>query len=56
MSSHQIPYFICKDENPKTHCLIIDGGLKNGQYRLILCNSCYNIEEKKFVISEEVLQ
>jgi len=55
MSSLQTSSFICECNSPKTHSVICDGGLKNGQYRLILCDSCYDAEERKFVISEEML-
>ena len=32
--------------------LSFDGGLL-GEYRLILCNSCYAAQDKKFLIREE---
>lgn len=54
MSSIQVPYFICKDNKPKTHSLLCDGG-KHGTYRLLFCNACYDTEEKRFVISEDLL-
>lgn len=46
----------CEDDNPKTYTVLCDGGVKHGQYRLILCDSCYDVEERKFVISEEILK
>ncbi|MGQ0796009.1 MAG: hypothetical protein ACT4N5_07505 [Nitrosopumilaceae archaeon] len=46
--------FACRCTAPKKHRLILDGG-STGFYCLDLCPSCYEKEEKKFLISEEEL-
>jgi len=40
--------------SPKKFKLSFDGGLI-GQYCLKLCNSCYVIQDKKFLIREEII-
>ena len=56
MPGLQSPSLICPCNEDKTHCLLLDGGLKYGQYHLRLCDECYENEDKRFVISEETLQ
>lgn len=50
-----ISTFICTCNNQKTHRLIFDGG-SAGQYAVELCNRCYQQQEKRFLISEELLK
>ena len=57
MSSLQIPSFTCPCDSSKIHTVTCDGGIKNGNYRLILCDSCYeNEDNRKFVISDGGLE
>lgn len=54
MSEFSIPIFSCQCKRKKSYSLTLDGG-SSGKYQLQLCKSCYQNEDKKFVISEEVL-
>jgi hypothetical protein len=56
MPNMQTPSLTCYCNLSKNHNVLCDGGIKHGQYRLILCDSCYeNEDNRKFVISEETL-
>jgi len=46
--------FICSCDKPKKMRLIFDGG-SSGNYTVELCNSCYQKQEKKFLIKKEVI-
>lgn len=35
--------------------MTFDGGFKNPRYFLILCEKCYEMEDKRFLVSEETL-
>ena len=47
--------FACKCQNSKKFKLTLDGG-STGQYVLELCKQCYEHEDKRFLISEEMLK
>jgi len=47
--------FVCKCAAQKKHRLILDGG-STGFYCLELCTSCYEKEDKQFLVSEEELK
>jgi len=47
--------FSCSCKTKKTHKLVFDGGILE-QYSLELCGSCYVVQDKKFLISEERLK
>ena len=56
MPNIKTPSLTCHCNLSKNHNVLCDGGIKHGQYRLILCDSCYeNEDNRKFVISEETL-
>ena len=47
-------YFECNDPDPKIRRLTCRGG-SIGDYSIDMCSSCYEKDDKEFVISEEVL-
>jgi len=46
--------YLCHDNLQKKYRLVFDGG-SSGQYVVELCHSCYKKENKRFLISEEIL-
>ena len=46
--------FQCFCESQKKHRLILDGSVL-GHYILELCASCYVTQDKKFLLSEEII-
>jgi len=46
--------FACHCSAKKTRRLAFDGGIL-GHYHLELCNSCYVVQDKKFLIKEEII-
>ena len=49
----KVPAYHCICNNPKKFKLTFDGG-SSGQYLLELCKSCYDKEDKQFLIAEEI--
>lgn len=50
----EIILFQCRCHEPKKYRITLDGG-STGLYVINLCNSCYQKEDKQFMIKEEVL-
>ena len=48
------PIFRCKCKKSKTNRVILDGG-SEGHYAVELCPKCYEDQDKKFLIKEEVI-
>jgi len=48
------PIFRCRDKKFKTNRIILDGG-SEGNYTIELCPKCYDNQDKKFLIKEEVI-
>ena len=48
------PIFRCRDKEFKTNRVILDGG-SEGNYAVELCPKCYESQDKKFLIREEIL-
>ncbi len=46
--------FVCPCSSEKSHRLIFDGG-STGQYVVEFCKRCYQKEDKRFLISEEIV-
>lgn len=46
--------FECKCDDSKTYRLVFDGG-QSGPYKVDLCNNCYKLEDKQFLLSEEII-
>jgi len=47
--------FICKCTASKKYHLEFDGGVI-GHYSVTLCQGCYERQEKKFLIREEIIK
>lgn len=54
MTKSSLATFACKCKAPKKHRLKLDSG-PSGEYALELCESCYQKDDKRFVIEEEII-
>lgn len=46
--------FECRCNDGKTHRLVFDGG-QSGPYEVYLCDNCYRMEDRQFMVSESVI-